>query len=198
MELKTGQVYRVAHSGKRSARLWGDGATSVGGWEGQRDLPVGTELRFVGMKPGDWGPDEPVFEDIATGQKGYFYPSYGISGRGIPGMPLKGWLRLSENRNKGKSMKITKRQLKRIIQEERARILSEQPMTGLQLRNHIRDREQSLRDRADEILSRGMALPAEGQLMNNMSGAHELMDNAMAALDQFEAALGALEAASGY
>ena len=197
MELKTGKVYRVIHSGKRSARLWGDGALSVGGWEGKRDLPVGTELRFVGMKPGDWGPDEPVFEDVATGQKGYFSPSYDIGDhRGMPGMPLKGWL--SENRNKEKSMKITKRQLRRIIQEEKARILSEQPMTGLQLRNHIRDREQFLRDRADRILSRGMALPAEGQLWNKMSGAHELMNDAMAALDQFEAALQALEDASGY
>ena len=197
MELKTGKVYRVVHSGKRSAQLWGDGATSVGGWEGQRDLPVGTELRFVGMKPGDWGPDEPVFEDVATGQKGYFSPSYGISDRrGMPGIPLKGWL--SENRDKGKSMKITKRQLKRIIQEERARILSEQPMTGLQLRDHIRNREQSLRDRADKILSRGMALPAEGHFWFKMSGANELLNDAMAVLDQFEAALQALEAASGY
>ncbi|MGA0395137.1 MAG: hypothetical protein ACO3MW_13880 [Rhodospirillales bacterium] len=95
-------------------------------------------------------------------------------------------------------MKITKRQLKRIIQEEKARILSEQPMTGLQLRSHIRDREQSLRDRAYDVLDRGMALPAEGQLWNKMSGAEELMNDAMAALDQFEAALQALEDASGY
>jgi len=99
VELKTGKVYRIIHSGKRSARLWGDGALSVGGWEGKRDLPVGTELRFVGIKPGDWGPDEPVFEDVATGQKGYFSPSYGIGDhRGMPGMPLKGWL--SENKVK--------------------------------------------------------------------------------------------------
>lgn len=96
-------------------------------------------------------------------------------------------------------MKITKRQLKSIIQEERARILSEQPgMTGLQLRDHIRNREQSLRDRADKILSRGMALPAEGHFWFKTPGANELMNDAMAALDQFEAALDALEAASGY
>jgi len=95
-------------------------------------------------------------------------------------------------------MKITKRQLKRIIQEERARILSEQPMTGLQLRDHIRNREQSLRDRADKILSRGMALPAEGHFWFKTPGANELLNDAMAALDQFEAALQALEDASGY
>ena len=95
-------------------------------------------------------------------------------------------------------MKITKQQLRRIIQEEKARILSEQPMTRFQLRSHIRDREQSLRDRADRILSRGMALPAEGQLWNKMSGAEDLMTAAMAALDQFQAALQALEDASGY
>lgn len=202
MKLKAGKIYRVIHSGKRSAQLWGDGAESVGRWKGQLDLPFGRELRFVGMKPGDWGPDEPVFEDVVTGKKGYFSPSYGISDRrGMPGMPLKGWL--SENRDKGKSMKITKRQLKRIIQEERARILSEQeqPMTGLtglQLRDHIRDREQSLRDRADKILSRGMALPAEGHFWFKTSGANELLNDAMAALDQLEAALQALEDASGY
>jgi len=128
VELKAGdigKVYRVAYSGKRPAQLWGDGATSVDGWEGQRDLDVETELRFVEMKPGDWGPDEPVFEDVATGQKGYFSPSYGISDRrGVPGMPLKGWL--SENRDKGKSMKITKRQLRRIIQKEYRAVLREQ------------------------------------------------------------------------
>ena len=124
MKLKAGKIYRVIHSGKRSAQLWGDGAESVGRWEGQLDLPFGRELRFVGMKPGDWGPDEPVFEDVVTGKKGYFSPSYGLSGRGTPGMPLKGWL--SENRDKGKSMKITQRQLRRIIQKEYRAVLREQ------------------------------------------------------------------------
>ena len=138
MELKAGdigKVYRVVHSGKRPAQLWGDGATSVDGWNGQRDLDVDTELRFVKMKPGDWGPDVPVFEDIATGKKGYFSPSYGLSGRGTPGMPLKGWLKLSKKMNKvtlaealglaKPAKKLSRKNLRNLILSE-IRILAEQ------------------------------------------------------------------------
>jgi hypothetical protein len=143
------------------------------------------------MKPGDWGPDEPVFEDVATGQKGYFSPSYGISDhRGMPGMPLKGWL----SENKGKFMKITKRQLTKIIKE--ARVLTE--MRGHQLRTHIRRRERDLLAAAEEVLSTGMDLPSESNVWDRPDESRAQMEAAMAALDTFESALRELSRVSGY
>ena len=101
-------------------------------------------------------------------------------------------------------MKITKRQLKRIIKEEKARLLREQPsatdaawrrgqrrqQSPQMLRGKIRDEEQRLEVRAAELFGDGIPLPSEDSIMDDPDQFADMLMNAM---EKLKAASSALE-----
>jgi hypothetical protein len=109
--------------------------------------------------------------------------------------------------NKGYTMKVTKRQLKRIIKEEKARLLREQPsatdtawrygsyraQAGQQspqmLRGKIRDEEQRLEARAAELFGEGIPLPSEDSIMDDPDQYADMLMNAMEKLKAASIAL---------
>ena len=72
MEFIEGQIYKVK---TLRGDIWGDGTSSVDGWNGVQKVPSGRLLEFVRWKLGDCGPNQAVFRDLKTGQCGYFSPS---------------------------------------------------------------------------------------------------------------------------
>ena len=105
-------------------------------------------------------------------------------------------------------MKVTKRQLKRIIKEEKARLLREQPsatdaawrygsyraQAGQQspqmLRGKIRDEEQRLEKRTAGLFGEGLSLPSEDAIMDDPAQFADMLMNAM---EKLKAASSALE-----
>ena len=65
-------------------------------------------------------------------------------------------------------MKITKRQLRRIIREEKARILSERGYVNRahDLRDQVRDERDALEIEAADLIGR-LAIPSEDDVMND-------------------------------
>ena len=74
LDLREGHYYIVLDN---KAHLWGDWATSIGGWNGEKALKKGDILRFLGWRLGDWGPSQPIFESERLGVKGFFHPTSG-------------------------------------------------------------------------------------------------------------------------
>ena len=105
-------------------------------------------------------------------------------------------------------MKVTKRQLKRIIKEEKSRLLREQlsatdrawrygsyrAQAGQQspqtLRGNIRAEEQRLAARAAELFGEGIPLPSEDAIMDDPDRFADMLPNAM---EKLKAASSALE-----
>jgi hypothetical protein len=110
--------------------------------------------------------------------------------------------------NEGHRMKVTKRQLKRIIREEKSRLLREQPsatdaawrygshraqarqQSPQMLRGKIRDEEQRLEARAAELFGEGIPLPSEDSIMDDPDQFADMLMNAM---EKLKAASSALE-----
>jgi len=109
--------------------------------------------------------------------------------------------------NEGHRMKVTKRQLRRIIKEEKSRLLREQPsatdtawrygsyraQAGQQspqmLRGKIRDEEQRLEARAAELFGEGLSLPSEDAIMDDPDQFADILMNAMEKLKAASIAL---------
>ena len=113
-------------------------------------------------------------------------------------------------------MKVTKRQLKRIIKEEKARLLREQPsatdaawrygshraqarqQSPLMLRGKIRDEEQRLEKRAALVFGDGIDLPSEDSVMDDPAQFADMLKNAMEKLEAVSIALDEYEKAGGW
>jgi hypothetical protein len=113
-----------------------------------------------------------------------------------------------ELNNEGHRMKVTKRQLKRIIKEEKARLLREQsggPGSGRWkvgppdvLRGAIRDEEQRLEKRAAELFGYGIDLPSEDSVMDDPARFKDMLINAWEKLEAVSIALDEYEKAGGW
>jgi len=103
-------------------------------------------------------------------------------------------------------MKVTKRQLKRIIKKEKAQLLREQyggpGRTGLRspqdLRGEIRDEEYRLAREAQLILGDGIELPSEDSVWDDPDRFSDQLMNVWEKLEAVSLALDAYKKAGGY
>ena len=89
-------------------------------------------------------------------------------------------------------MKITKRQLRRIIKEEKARLLSERSYVNRaqELRDQVRDERDALEVEAADLIGR-LALPTDDAVMNDGSSYEPKLEQM---LEQITVVRNALEA----
>ena len=89
-------------------------------------------------------------------------------------------------------MKITKRQLRRIIKEEKARLLSERSYVNRaqELRDQVRDERDALEVEAADLIGR-LALPTDDAVMNDGSSYEPRLEQM---LEQITVVRNALEA----